>query len=151
MAAICPGGDELIEAQTVWLSPFSSRHFPMYFHEWKCIHFNWDFTEFCSYCKGPSKNFPALVQIMAWCWSGNKPLSEPMWLVWVSWCIYASLSLNELSNFQANFSDWWLRYLLWNCCAAEKLSWFIRYMRYLSDGLYILYWNFFNFSSDIWA
>ena len=23
-------------------------------------------------------NIPALVQIMAWCWPGNKPLSEPM-------------------------------------------------------------------------
>ena len=28
--------------------------------------------------KGPINNIPALVQIMAWCRSGNKPLSEPM-------------------------------------------------------------------------
>ena len=28
--------------------------------------------------KGPINNNPALVQIMAWCQSGNKPLSEPM-------------------------------------------------------------------------
>ena len=28
--------------------------------------------------KGPNNNIPALVQIMAWCWSVNKPLSEPM-------------------------------------------------------------------------
>ena len=28
--------------------------------------------------KGPINNIPALVEIMAWCWSGNKPLSEPM-------------------------------------------------------------------------
>ena len=28
--------------------------------------------------KGPINNFPALVQIMAWCRPGNKPLSEPM-------------------------------------------------------------------------
>ena len=28
--------------------------------------------------KGPINNIPALVQIMAWCWPGNKPLSEPM-------------------------------------------------------------------------
>ena len=26
----------------------------------------------------PSNNIPALIQIMAWCWPGNKPLSEPM-------------------------------------------------------------------------
>ena len=28
--------------------------------------------------KGPINNIPALVQIMAWCWPGDKPLSEPM-------------------------------------------------------------------------
>ena len=28
--------------------------------------------------KGPIKNNTALVQIMAWHWSGDKPLSEPM-------------------------------------------------------------------------
>ena len=28
--------------------------------------------------KGPINNIPALVQIMAWCWTGDKPLSEPV-------------------------------------------------------------------------
>ena len=28
--------------------------------------------------KGPINNIPALVQMMAWCWTGDKPLSEPM-------------------------------------------------------------------------
>ena len=28
--------------------------------------------------KGPINNIPALVQIMAWCWLGDKPSSEPM-------------------------------------------------------------------------
>ena len=28
--------------------------------------------------KGPSNDIPALVQIMAWCRLGDKPLSEPM-------------------------------------------------------------------------
>ena len=28
--------------------------------------------------KGPINNIPALVQIMAWCRPGDKPLSEPM-------------------------------------------------------------------------
>ena len=28
--------------------------------------------------KGPINNIPALVQIIAWCWRGDKPLSEPM-------------------------------------------------------------------------
>ena len=44
--------------------------------------------------KGPSNNIPAVVQIMAWCWPGDKPLSEPM--VVSFWRIYASLGLNEL-------------------------------------------------------
>ena len=28
--------------------------------------------------KGPINNIPAMVQIMAWRWLGDKPLSEPM-------------------------------------------------------------------------
>ena len=28
--------------------------------------------------KGPINNIPALVQVMAWCWLGDKPLTEPM-------------------------------------------------------------------------
>ena len=44
--------------------------------------------------KGPIDNNPALVQIMAWRRPGDKPLSEPMMLVY--WRIYASLCLNEL-------------------------------------------------------
>ena len=28
--------------------------------------------------KGPTHHIPAFVQIMAWCWPGDKPLSEPM-------------------------------------------------------------------------
>ena len=31
--------------------------------------------------KGPIDNNPALVQIMAWCRSGHKPLSEPMMVI----------------------------------------------------------------------
>ena len=27
--------------------------------------------------KGPVNNKPALIQLMAWCWKGNKPLPEP--------------------------------------------------------------------------
>ena len=31
--------------------------------------------------RNPIDNKPALVQVMAWHWTGNKPLSEPM-LIW---------------------------------------------------------------------
>ena len=30
-------------------APFSRRHFQMYFLEWKCMDFDWDFTEVCSH------------------------------------------------------------------------------------------------------
>ena len=51
----------------------------------KCVH------------KGPINNIPALVQIMAWCQPGNKPLSEPM-MVSLMMLIYGSLGLNELTH-----------------------------------------------------
>ena len=41
-------------------------------------------------------NIPAMVQIMAWCRPGDKPLSGPMMVIY--WRIYASVSLNELKN-----------------------------------------------------
>ena len=39
---------------------------------------------------------PVLVQKMAWCWPGNKPLSDPIMVMY--WCIYASLGLNVLNK-----------------------------------------------------
>ena len=49
------------------MPPFGRRHFQMCFLKWNaCI---------------PNvriNNIPALVQIMAWCWPGDKPLSEAM-------------------------------------------------------------------------
>ena len=47
----------------------------MDFLEWKCMNFDWSVIEVP---KGPINNIPALVQIMAWCRPGDKPLSEPM-------------------------------------------------------------------------
>ena len=51
--------------------------------------------------RSPINNIPALVQIMAWCRPGDKPLSEP---VIVSRCSYASLGLNELRSFSSRNS-----------------------------------------------
>ena len=48
-----------------------------------------------------SNNIPALVQIMAWHWPGDKPLSEPMMVS--HWHIYASLGLNELVEIIMDF------------------------------------------------
>ena len=43
----------------------------------------------------PINNITSLNQIMAWRRLGDKPLSDQWWLVY--WCIYASLSLNDLT------------------------------------------------------
>ena len=45
--------------------------------------------------EGHFNNIPPLVQIMAWHWPGNKPLSEPMM---ESSLMHISFSLNELSE-----------------------------------------------------
>ena len=64
-----------IEAETKWL-PLARQHFQMTFFYWKCISFNSNFTEFIS--NGPINNISSLVQIMACCQPGVKPLSEPI-------------------------------------------------------------------------
>ena len=66
---------EDVETVSKWL-PFFRRHFQMQFREWKCMNFAWNFTEVVS--KSPSNNIPAMVQIMAWRRSGDKPLPERM-------------------------------------------------------------------------
>ena len=50
--------------------------------------------------KGPINNIPALVQIMAWRRPGDKPLSEPMLVIYRR--IYASPGLNELTVMDFN-------------------------------------------------
>ena len=45
---------------------------------------------------GPIDNIPALVQVMAWHQSGDKPLSGPMMVFLMD--SYASLSLNEFKQ-----------------------------------------------------
>ena len=59
----------------------NGRHFPD--NIFKCILLNenvWNLITISlkSIPKSPINNIPALVQIMAWCRPGNKPLSEPM-------------------------------------------------------------------------
>ena len=64
-----------IEAETKW-PPFRRRHFQMhFFNENVRISINIS-SKFVP--KVPINKIPALVQIMAWRWPGDKPLSEPM-------------------------------------------------------------------------
>ena len=102
-----------IEAETKW-PPFSRRHFQIHFREWKCI--NFDKKNSLKFVpKGSINNIPALVQIMAWCRSGDKPLSEPVresllthicvtrpqWVNWIS-----NDSCNDLSPDQHQAITW---------------------------------------------
>ena len=68
-------GSELIFPWTKW-PPFRRRLFQMYFLEWKFLYFNSNFTKFVP--KGAIDNKPALVQVMAWRQTGDKPLPEPV-------------------------------------------------------------------------
>ena len=54
--------------------------------------------------KGPINNIPALVQIMAWCRSGDKPLSEPLMIILLT---YLSLGLSGLTHWPlGNFNKY---------------------------------------------
>ena len=66
----------------------------------KVIFFNENVCEFwlkyhwSLFWGGPIENIPALVQIMTWCWKGNKPSYIYMYIQstygLIYWCIYAS-------------------------------------------------------------
>ena len=64
-----------IEAKIKW-PPFSTRLIQMHFlneNVWIMINISLMFVP-----KDPINNIPALFQVMAWCRSGDKPLSEPL-------------------------------------------------------------------------
>ena len=69
----------------------------------KCIFLNEDVwisirISLTSVPEVPIHNKPALVQIMAWRLTGDKPLSEPMMAYFTDAYIYVSLGLNELTD-----------------------------------------------------
>ena len=73
-----------------WL-PFRRRHFHTHLLQLKGLNFDYLFVP-----NGPINDIPALVQIMAWLWPGDKPYLSQCWLV--HWRIYASLGLHELTH-----------------------------------------------------
>ena len=97
----CPGGDELIythdrsftygvrpSAGTLLTSKCNPGQNDHHFTQdiFKCIFLNKDVLISIKISlkfipNGPISNIPQLVQIMAWHWPGDKPLSEPM-LTW---------------------------------------------------------------------
>ena len=65
-----------IDVQIKWLPTCRRQHF-------KCIFLNENVCILIKISlkfvpKGPINNIPALVQIIVWCWPGDKPLSKPM-------------------------------------------------------------------------
>ena len=66
---------------------FSNRFSSMKMYEFS-LKFHWRFL-----LRDPINNIPALVQTMAWRRSGDKPLSEPIMVIWR---ICAPLDLNDL-------------------------------------------------------
>ena len=64
-----------IETETKWL-PFRRRQVQLYFLEWKWMNLSRLSLNFV--LKVRIDNIPAMVQIMTWFRTGDKPLSEPM-------------------------------------------------------------------------
>ena len=77
---------------------------------WFWLEFHWFVP------RSPINNIPALVQMMAWHRSGDKPLSKP---ISVYWRIYAPFGLNELSNYHPSHVGWHFR---WTQSAFPGLS-----------------------------
>ena len=73
----CLGTTSSLVSLTHWgrdkMDAIFQRHFQMDFLVWISIRISLKFVP-----KGPINNIPALVQIMAWRRSGDKPLYEPM-------------------------------------------------------------------------
>ena len=71
--------------------------------------------------KGPISNIPALVQIMAWHWPGNKPLSEPMMVRLLTYiCVTWPQWVKAIQHIQGYFQVSWHKFL---CCS---MSWSIK-------------------------
>ena len=71
-----PPGSQTPNRQQTECSPFSRRRFQLHFHEWNYMNVDLNFTEVGS----EGSNHP-LVHILAWCWPGDKSLSEPMMFI----------------------------------------------------------------------
>ena len=80
---------------THWSRNKMAATFLTTFLEWKSMNFEYKLTELCF--EGPINNMPTLVQMVAWLRSGDKPSSEPNWMMTsIAYAFYASLGLNEL-------------------------------------------------------
>ena len=84
-------------------SEFADDIFKRIFLEWKCLVSIKISLKFIP--KGPTDNMAALVQIMAWCLTGDKPLSEQIYGDLFYWRIYASRGLNVFLHGTRTIAD----------------------------------------------
>ena len=88
--------------------------FSINFSEWKLVCFDTNLNEISS--QGPIDKKSALVQMMGWHWTGNKPLSEPMLTQYLDIFISRKTLINssapgsfewkfQISNFQGKLID----------------------------------------------
>ena len=96
---------ECIQAETKWL-PFGRHNFQMKIVLF-CFRFHWNL-----FSKGSINNMPALVQIIAWCRTGMKLLSDSIKANYTLLThVYASLSLNELTCHLRSYESQLVPYL----------------------------------------
>ena len=91
---LCKSTQTHNEAETKWPS-FHRRHFQSHFLKSNyciLIQISLKFVY-----KGPINNNPALVQMMAWCWTGDKPSSEAMMALVTDACKCHSASMSYIS------------------------------------------------------
>ena len=129
-----------IEAQTKW-PLFRDNIF-------KCIFLNenvWIFNKISLKFvpEAPSNTIPALVQVMAWRWSGDKPLSQPMMVRWP-----LHICINRVRYLVWNFKGY-----VWNC--TQKFAHTMSCNFYTTLKFYVWYiiiiinnqcWNIINWT-----
>ena len=114
------------------------RHFPddifkcIFLNEkvWLLIKMSWKFVP-----NGPFDDIIAVGHIMAWRRPGDKPLSEPIWLIYCR--IYASLGINVLISFHGVHADdmsAMIEIMAWHWIGGKPLS-----KPILSQSIYVLY------------
>ena len=92
---------------------------------------------------GPIKNTPALVQITAWWWPGDKPQSKPMISKPIFyWRIYASPGLDELTKNDLRRANKLNPHLIFIWIYPRSVSMISSFMQsiWMSSYYYILVW-----------
>ena len=130
MSQLCGTGNNEashIEAETKW-PPFRRRYFQTHFLNENVrisIKISLKFVP-----KGPINNIPALVQIMAWRRSGDKPLSEPMMVSLLTHiCVTRPQWVNEVAQYSIHaryhISSWINILLVLSALQLLSRMWFM--------------------------